>query len=182
MARLFVVNCTRQHKRIYYRVDFSPEGEAIPDRRYLAPKSQECPAGRQVSLGGDLHVTAINDVIKQLRRYGAQDVKDMSRLPRATVPYLYSIDLMVPAKTIQQLLLHNRGVQIKIGEDRRRTLAIAASTVALDPQDFSVSIEQETEQELTERSGAKVIEEGFAVDKSAGPPPDGRNRRRKNAA
>jgi hypothetical protein len=184
MPRLYVANCTKQNQIVYFRLDFMPDGAVDPRAAMrMLPRSQPIPTGRQVCLGGDLEIKQIEEVVKQLNRYGMQGTVDLGRLPRArTVPYLFNIDVPCTVNQIKAVLAHNGGVLRKEGADRRQALAVVANASAEEhgAEAFEVSIETEDDAEMGD-----TIAEGFRIDVNAPPPAKrgpGRPRRRTAAA
>lgn len=167
MTSLFIANCTKQQQAIYYRLDFNSVGELDPRRQQQpAKRSPTIPPGRQITIGGELHITQITDIIEQLKPVGLASVADLNRLS-GVVPYLFSTGTAVPAHAIRAVLAHNAGVLLQQGKIRRENAAIAASQ-AVDTGTFEVEIEQ---QDVSEAGEAR-IEEGFRIMQKVEDVPD----------
>src|SRR5271156_3619434 len=136
MPYLYVGNATRQTQRVYYRLDFTNEGELIVGRSNMAAKWQDIPAGKQVPIGNkEMPMEAIKDIIAQLTEYGMVGVVDVNRgdLPaRGAVPYVFNIDAVIPSKVLQHVFDHNRGVLMHAGQELRQKAAIAGSQIIAD--------------------------------------------------
>ena len=53
MARLYVANCTGQHRIVNYRLDFTVDDQGRRTSERLVPyKSQQVPARQQMMFGG----------------------------------------------------------------------------------------------------------------------------------
>ena len=180
MSKLYIANCTRQYWNCQYRLDFTKEGEAVRDARFLMAKSQTIPPGRQVALGGDLHITQINDVVEQLRGYGLVGVADVPSLRGKKAPYVFNVDVPVSAATIRKVVDHNDGISIIDGKTRREKAAVAANDIVSSKIDDTKLFEVEYEQLEQSEAGEKTIGEGYRMDPNA-PPPNKRQRRRQAA-
>ena len=189
--RLFIANCTRQKKRIFFRLDFDGKGVAI-DQKGTLPKHQDIDPGKQEPVAGsaDLNEAQVNSIIKQLSKYGMQHYENVNRLAMFT-DFLYSKDKPVPVKALEKCYQHNQGILSKEGRNRREQAAVASAHVIDQPRhqqdgtdvspvggEVRVAIEQVTDSEF----GGSRIEEGFTVDraspaaKSGGSKRAGRNR------
>lgn len=178
MARLFIANASTQNQIISYRLDYAPDG--TKDVRTLIPYKQTppIPPGRQMPVGGDMHLSQIDSILGQLRTYGLVAEIDVARLPRGQkVTYISSVGQPVREETIRVVNDHNRGVKVQDGMIRRKKAAIAASAIvehavteATPPgappapmSEFDLGFEQEEQSE----NGERRIEEGYIVDPSA---------------
>lgn len=175
MARLFVANCTRQNKQVFYRLDFNEQGQKIA--RNDPAKSQTIPAGRQINLGGDLHITQIETIIDQLKAYGMVGASEVRGLKKPA-PYIFNVDKAIKPDEIRMVMAVNNSHLIAQGRDRRRKAAIVANDMVTkvvgdqfmnaginkDPaQDFEVEFEQLEQSDAGERR----IEEGYKIDHNA---------------
>lgn len=168
MSRLFIANVTRQNQVVYYRLDFNPDGTPNLNRHFQpAKRSPAIAPGRQIPIGGDLHVTQITSIVDQLNRFGMAGANETGRLNGFT-PYLFNIDQPVPVNAIRAAVRHNDGIRIKEGNVRRENAAVAAASVA-KTEDFTVEIEQEPGE-----SEGPTLEQGFHVVKDANEVPRGR--------
>lgn len=177
MSRLYVANCTRQFQEIYYRLDYNNKGEPEANRNFQPAKRQTIPPGRQINLGGDLHMTQINDIVEQLKPYGLVGSVDVPRL-KTMAPYVFNIDQAVTADVIRNVRNVNSGILIQQGKQQRARAAIivnetvanvvsnefAEAGVTKEPtQDVEVEFEQQDQSE----AGEKLVEEGYRIDASA---------------
>lgn len=158
--RLFIAVCVRQKQRIFYRLDFTSTGQPAPQQGTL-PKHQDIDPGAQVPIGGDLHETQAESIIKQLTVFGLQPAEEVNRL-RGLTPYIYSKGKPVSKAQIEKAFNHNQGILARDGRQRREAAAIAAGS-AIESEEVKISIEQVTESEL----GGKQVAEGYTVDKNA---------------
>jgi len=179
MPFLYVGNATRQTQRVYYRLDFTNEGELIVGAKHVAAKWNDIPSGRQIPLSNrDLPIEAVNDIVNQLNEYGMVGVVDAQRndLPsRSTVPYVFNIGAPIPANVLQKVFDHNRGVLANAGKLLRQKAAIAgseivaqavaeaAATSGVQIREHNVfEMEVEQEESVAETSS---IAEGYRVEK-----------------
>lgn len=192
MAKLYVANCSRQYQEVHYRLDYNEAGRQDQNSRFQPAKRMTIPPGRQVVLGGDMHIKQIEDVIDQLSKYGMVGVVDVPRL-KTVAPLVFNIELAVPAEIIRKVQQINAGVMIEQGKVRRQKAAIAVDDIvqrtvnnqfaeANVPADTSRdTVETSVEQLEQSEAGEKTIAEGFRVDPNA---PKGATRgkgsRRKN--
>ena len=172
--RLKVANCLPQQQQVFYRLEYNFFGEPDAGDRFRTAKSINVLAGRQVVVGGDLHEQQVKSIIKQLEVYGAIDISQMGRLPRAVVPYLVSIDKDVPAKLIADVFKHNKGVLSSEGRKRRETAAVVANEAVENAvqaqaklQTFEVEIEQQDPEPGEPDPVGNRLTEGLRVDKKA---------------
>ena len=160
MSRLYVANTTKHNQQVFYRLDFAPDGGMDPRAaQRMNAKSEPIPKGRQKNLGGDLTMPQIEDIVRQLNVFGMVGEKEIARLPRRQVPYVFNVDKVVSEKAIRTVLAHNDGVLVQEGKTRRAAMAIAANEIA-EADGFEVSIEQEEASEF----GESLIAEGYAID------------------
>lgn len=180
MSRLFVANCTRQFQEVYYRLDFNDGGQPEANRRFQPAKRETIPPGRQICLGGDLHMTQIKDIIDQLKPYGLVGTVDVPRL-NAIAPYVFDIDKPVSVSVINDVRNSNAGILIEQGRERRKKAAIvvnetvanvvgnefASAGIAKEP---TQEIEVEFEQEEQSEAGESRVAEGYRLDANAPAP------------
>jgi hypothetical protein len=177
MAKLYIANPTRQRQVVCYRLDFNKDGEPEGLRRFQPARQQDVEPGRQVQLGGDMHMNQITDIVEQLAAYGLIGVVDVPRM-QGKVTYLYSIDRPVPAEAMRKVIAHNEAVLIDDGKGRRMRAAVATNELVQQtvshqfaergiddvPVDrTSVTFEQEEQSE----AGEKRIAEGYKVSPDA---------------
>lgn len=177
MAKLYVANPTRQRQVVCYRLDFTKEGDAEPQRRFQPARQQDVEPGRQVQLGGDMHMNQITDIVEQLARYGMIGVVDIPRM-QGKITYIYNIDRPVSAEALRRVVAHNESVLIEDGRGRRMRAAVATNEIVQQTvaQQFAergidespadrttVSYEQEEQSE----AGEKPIAEGYKVSADA---------------
>lgn len=186
MSRLFVANCTRQVQEVYYRLDFNADGAPEPNARFQPAKRQTIPPGRQIVLGGDLHIKQIEDIVDQLAKYGAVGTLDVPRLKKVA-PYVCNVDKSVPVDVIRNVMTVNAGVLTQQGRDRRKKAAIAVDDTVANvvnsqfaeagiPKEADQSVEVEFEQEEQSEAGEKRVEEGYRIEAKA--KKGGRSRRK----
>lgn len=111
--KLYVANCTKQNYELHYRITETP-----------APRMQRVQAGGQMLVAGDLSPPQVDEIIVQLRHYGAVDAKDIDR-SKDFVGLAFSVDKPIKADVIGRALEHNDVVLLKKGQDTRRTVAVA---------------------------------------------------------
>lgn len=185
MARLFVANCTRQNQEIHYRLDLDETGRIDERRRFQPAKRMTIAPGRQVALGGDLHMTQITDIIDQLRPFGLIGVVDVPRM-KSIAPYVFDIDKQIQPFTINSVMAVNAGIHVQDGKDRRARAAIAvnetvAATVSHEfaanqiPKEPEQEVEVEVEQLEQSEAGEKRIEEGYRISAKAPDKPTKKN-------
>lgn len=172
--RLYVANLTLHRQDIHYRLDFVDDKG--PSRRGAAPppRKQSIEKGRQVCIGGDLHISQVEDIVSQLSRYGMIGEADLPQLRgKRYVPYVYNLDKHVSVAAMRAVAAHNKGVKLDEGADRREKAALAANEALVskimdeEPPKFEVEFEQLDVSELDESR----IEAGFRIDHSAKPKP-----------
>jgi hypothetical protein len=178
MPKLYIGNPTRQVQRIYYRLDFTSEGEAIVGSKHLAAKWQDIPAGQQrVVANRDLPIEAVQSIIQQLNDYGMLGVVDVKRgaLPKGkAVPYVFNLDAEIPRSVLQTVFDHNRGAQMYAGQTLRQKAAIAGSEIVAQATGVQQEVfELEVEQEGENLADTPSIAEGYRVvkDGDRNPPP-----------
>lgn len=183
--KLYIANCTRQIQYVYYRLDFTSDGQAANLRRFQpARKSPEIRPGRQIVLFDAQVMQQIDDIVTQLERHGIVAEKEAKAVRgRGVVPYVYNIDRPVSASAIRDVYNHNIGVLREQGRTRRETSAVVASQMLQTDSPVEVEFEQ---LEATEGATDETrLEEGFRVMKGVSDvPPSGgrRNTRRQRAA
>lgn len=192
--RLFIANPTRQTQVVHYRLDLDEAGGRNPNSRFQPARQQEVRPGRQVQLGGDMHLDQVNEVIDQLKIYGIIGVVDTKRLKaadlnnlrRSVVPYIFNIDQPVPAEAIRTVKDHNEALLVRDGGKRREKAAVASSdliqkTVAQQFAEAGIPAEPSNrqtfgiEQEEQSEAGERPIAEGFRIDPNA-PAPKGKGK------
>lgn len=182
MAKLYIANVTKQTQIVCFRLDYGPDGELKDtNRRFEPARQQDIPPGRQVMIGGDMHMRQIEDIVRQLQVYGLVGALDAPRL-RSVAPLIFNIVNPVTAKTMEQVRDTNAELQTADGHDRRMKAAVATndivqSTVANqfaeagindEPADKTViTFEQQDQSEL----GEKTIAEGYRVEAGAATAP-----------
>lgn len=180
MAKLYVANCTKQTQVLMYRLDFDEDGKRSgkpqPPRR-----TQPIPKGQQILVGGNLdHPMQVTEIIGQLEKFGLVAEKDIGRLPRRVVPFIYSLEIAVRAKSIQAVLDHNHGIISHDGKLRREAAAIAAAS-QFDSQTVDTSIEEIEESDRASDAGPR-IEEGYRLTHDENQvPPEKRERIKRNS-
>jgi len=183
MSHLYVANCTRQNWNCQYRLDYDKEGEPARNSRFLFPKTETIAAGRQVALGGDLHMSQIEDIVEQLKPYGLIGAADISSLHGKKAPYVFNIDVPVSQSLMHKVIDHNSGVMIFDGQQRRAKAAVVANDIVANRIDDLKTVEVEYEQLEQSEAGEKTIGEGYRMDPNApASPPKGGNRRQRRAA
>lgn len=192
--KLYIANPTRQTQVICYRLDFNKNGERMEaDRtRFQPAKQQDIPPGRQIQLGGDFHIHQIEDIVEQLKPFGIVGVVDVPRLGRQVVPYIFNIDVPVPAEAIRKVQNSNSAILIEDGKTRRAKAAVASNEIVQQTVEHNFrenGIDQKPSEKTTigfeqleqSEAGEKTIAEGYKVSAlaPAHKPPKGRNRRNK---
>lgn len=170
MPMLYVANPTIQNQRVYYRLDFNAEGQRNPNLKG-AFKLRDIAPGRQEPVGGTLaHPMQVQEIIQQLRTYGALDVSEVGG-QRHFVHHIFSVDRPIPKAVIERVHEQNKGIQTEQGRQRRIAAALAANEILNNtvdeatPPPFTVEFEQDEQSEL----GEKRIEEGYHVVADARP-------------
>lgn len=171
MARLFIANCTRHTRKVFYRLDVDKNGQIDPNDRFRAPREITVLAGKG-SMLGDLHPSQITSIIDQLKPFGAREANDTGNLPRHTVPYLLSSGAPIEARLILKVYKHNQGVLNDQGATRRRKAAIGsneavnrhmAEQTGEQLKLFEVVIEQQPVASDEAQPQGKPVEEGYRV-------------------
>ncbi len=170
MPVLYLANCTR--------LDFDKYGEKDPRAMGKLPKHQDIPAGRQVPLGGELHMTQIEDIIQQLQPYGLMAQKDIAS-EHGRLSWVFNVNRPVSEDAIRYVLDFNSGILTEEGQKRRHRAAIAANEALAEqiegePDRFHVEFEQLDE----EGRKGPLLAEGVRVDKNA-PGPSAKAKTRK---
>lgn len=189
MARLYIANCTNQIKRLSYRLDFTVDDHGNRTSRELAPhKFQEIPAGQQRAIGGDLHISQIEEIIRQLSRYGlVAEVEAAKARSRGPTPMVFNLDRAVSRKAAQDAHDHNLGLLTAEGAERRRLAAVAsdrllADTVQQQTGQAEVNEPKKFEMEFEQVEGSEDypkanLQDGLrVVHNLAKPPPKPRQR------
>ncbi len=160
--RLYVANPTAQKQAVYYRMNYGREG-ALRDQSGAPPMVQHIGPGRQEAIGGELdHGSQMDDIIRQLGRYGAVAWNELDRVKNKTVTYVYSAEKPVPAKLIEKAFYHNKGVLTGDGEARRKAAAIAVSSFIEAPE---AKISFEADGTMTGEEPGTNLAEGYIIDK-----------------
>ena len=181
--KMYIANVTKQTQVVCYRLDFDKDGDLKDTNRRFSPyRQQDIPPGRQVQLGGDMHMNQIQEIQDQLTPYGlvaAKDAKSGS-LGQRVVPLVFNVDVAVPAEVMRRVQAFNSGILIEQGRERRAKAAVASHQLITDTvsQQFmaqnipaepegpvTVGFEQMEQSEL----GEKPIAEGYRVDPKAPP-------------
>ncbi len=176
MSKMYIANCTRQHTRVMYRLDYTSQGELNPNRTGQLAKHQDIPAGQQRPVGGDLHIRQIEDIEAQLRPYGLLGTVDLKHRLEGRVTWLYSIDIPVSEDDIRYAMDHNNGTLTAEGRQRRLQAAVGADAAIVNQAQehpLNMSVEYE-ELDTEDRTGnGPLLAEGVKVDRSA-PGPKGK--------
>lgn len=161
MARIYIANPTNQVKQINYRLDYTVDEHGNRTSQRLLPyKSETIPAGRQLPVGGDLHISQIEEIVKQLSQYGLVAMLEMKTAKaRGKVNLIFNLDRPVPSAIMRDAQDHNIGVMNDEGSERRRLAAIAGNDAlsgvvsgqgvpdVKDPKKYEVEYEQVGEDE-----------------------------------
>jgi hypothetical protein len=167
MSKLYIANTLKQSQIVFYRMEFDSDGGPNAMRRFQpAKQSPVIPKGRQIVLGGDLHLQQIENIVTQLTRVGLVAEKDVGRLT-GMVPYVFNVDRPVREETIRAVMAHNAGVLVGQGRARREAAAIAARAsleaeaqqAQIAPTAYEASIETEDPGEVD----VGTVEEGYRV-------------------
>lgn len=124
--KLYVGNCTKQKQRIYYRLDFAPDGSQTQNPKFNPPRHQDIPPGRQLPLGGELQIHQIEAIVSQLNTYGMVGASEVGQLKKYA-PYVFDVDKPVSARVLQAVIDVNDRVKSEEGSQRRKKAAIAAN-------------------------------------------------------
>lgn len=161
MARIYIANPTNQAKQVNYRLDYTVDEHGNRTSQRLLPyKSETIPAGRQLPVGGDLHISQIEEIVKQLSQYGLVAMLEIKTAKaRGKVALIFNLDKPVSMAIMKDAQDHNMGVLDAEGFERRRLAAIASSEALAgtvsgqgipdvkDPKKFEVEYEQVNEDE-----------------------------------
>lgn len=181
MTKLFVANCTRQVQEVHFRLDFTDAGQPNPQARFQPAKRMTIPPGRQVPLGGDLHMSQVDDVTKQLETFGLTALADVPRSRGKLIPLLYNVDTPLKPSQIEAVMNANAGILVEQGRERRQAASIATNAlvdqvvanefaaVGLEAQ-TGPKVEVEFEQLEQSEAGERKVEEGYRMDAKAKPP------------
>lgn len=158
--KLYIANCTQQTFMCNYRLIESPR-----------PHAQPITAGGQIIVAKpDLNLPQIEDIIRQLRKYGLLTLEEASQLRRSDPPCTLacSIDKVISVETIQKIMLHNQGVLFLNGKRFREEAAIATSNqlgemnrTAGETLEMTI---QEEKPGSGDHSGVAPINEGLRID------------------
>lgn len=150
MSRLYVVNCTGQHRIVNYRLDYTVDDQGRRTSERLMPyKSITIPARQQAPFGGDLHISQVEDIVQQLESTcGAVNVNDIrTAKAKGPVKMIWSLDKPVTVAVLKDVVQHNMGALTEQGANRRRQLALVADAqlsqlVEREPVKMEVEFEQ----------------------------------------
>ena len=160
--RLYEANPTAQKQAVYYRMNYGREG-ALREQAGSPPMVQHIAPGRQEAIGGELdHGSQMDDIIRQLSKYGAVGWQELDRIGNKTVSYIYSAEKPVPAKLIEKAFYHNKGVLTNDGAARRQAAAIAVSSFIESPE---AKISFEAVESMTGEDSNTNLAEGYIIDK-----------------
>ena len=189
--KLYIANPTRQTQVVCYRLDYNKNGELQEsDRtRFQPARQQDIAPGRQIQLGGDMHITQIEDIVDQLKPYGIVGVVDIPQLGRKVVPYIFNIDRPVPAEAMRKVQNSNAAVLIEDGRDRRARAAVASNEIVqntVEHQFLENGIDQKPSDKIAvgfeqldqSEAGEKTIAEGYRVSPHANNPKPPKGRRK----
>lgn len=176
MARLYIANCTKQIQQVAYRLDFNADGTPNTRGQFQPHRSQDIPPGKQVQLGGDFHMSQVDNIVEQLVPYGMVGAIDVAHAGKKVIPLVFNVDKPVPAEIMRRVVFHNDNTQIGEGAERRAKAAVANNQLVqnvvanefanqgidLEPSDkISFGVEQLEQSE----AGERTIAEGFKVAK-----------------
>ena len=180
---LYVANTTKQNQELFYRLDFTQQGQ--PEIKFRPANKVVIPPGKQMPVGGHkrLHVMQIESIVQQLAKHGLIGVIDVQQF-YAKARYVFNVDKPVPAAIIDRLMNQNDGILIVEGAHRRKQAAVVVNDQVTKmvqaefeqrgipkaaEQDVDVEFEQLEQSEM----GESRIEEGIKVrgDAPGGPPP-----------
>lgn len=114
--RLYIANCSHQRHIVMSRL---PEMSGV--------LSQPVEAGSQIVYGGDkLNLPQIEAAIKHLSRYGLRTVQEAIH-QGGVVPLICSVDKPVSIDAIRTVIMQNRGLLKKRGDELRKSVAIEMS-------------------------------------------------------
>jgi hypothetical protein len=182
MAKLYIANVSRQNQIVCFRLDYGPDGELKDtNRRFEPARQQEIPPGRQVMIGGDMHMRQIEDIVKQLQPYGLVGALDAPR-QRAIAPLVFNVVNPVTAKVMESVRDTNAELLTADGHERRQKAAVATNDIVqttVAQQFAEVGIEDKPadrtdvtfEQQEQSEAGEKTIAEGYRVEAGAAAPP-----------
>lgn len=165
MSLLYVANCTRQVKIIWYRLEFDKQGQMKKTAR--PRRSPPIKSGQQIAIHGQMTDDEKKSMIDQLANYGLIAESDINNsMPNRLVPYVYSEDIPVKSQSIYAVANHNRGILHSEGRERRQNAAVSAAVAAESEtakdmaagpmRGFEMSVEQEDEP--TERDQSRLSE------------------------
>jgi len=87
---------------------------------------QTIPIGCQIVVGGDLDLTQVNEVVRQLSGYGLTKYDELDRA-KPFVGLCYAVDRPVPNKRILFAMEHNAKVLVERGKEMRAQAAVATN-------------------------------------------------------
>ena len=187
MSLLFVLNPTVQHKRVWYRLDYSLDGDGNKIHgRENHPKYLDIPAGHQIKFGGDWHVMQISEIVQQLEfGAGAVPMADIKTAKaKGLVHLVWNQDTPIPRPICEDVKAHNMGYLTQEGDERRHRMAVAADYRLREISEETgmgdaPSLEMEYEMAGEGDEEVSRLERGFRVQRPADAP-RGRGRPRKS--
>lgn len=170
--KLYIGNCTRQRRVVYYRLDFNMDGSIDANQRVRSLKQVTVEAGKQVICGGDLHLNQIQSIMDQLTPVGGVGVEQLGRLPKHTISFLLSIDKQIPARSFYDVHEHNKAILKGEGDTRRQIAAVGANAIVERHIDatvnkFEVELEQMAPNADEPVPEGKPLAFGARIDKKA---------------
>jgi hypothetical protein len=94
---------------------------------YKTYRMQNIPIGGQIRLSGELDEKQIDTIVQFHVKYGMIRVTELDQFRGYFVPYMFSIDVPIPAEKIVELIVHNREVTKVLGEKLRAEAAVAVN-------------------------------------------------------
>jgi len=179
--RLYVVNCTGQHRQVNYRLDYTvdDQGRHISDR-FVPYKSITVPARQQVQFGGELLPMQFDDLVQQLERTcGAVNVSAVrTAKAHGPVKMIWSQDKPVPQAILKDVVDHNMMSLSEMGAKRRAQLALVADvTLSQAIEKPAPKIELEFES-ADQDENFESLEEGLRITRPNPQPPTPTPKRR----
>lgn len=129
MAKLYVVNCTGQHRAVNYRLDYTIDDQGRRTSERLMPyKTINIEPRRQIQFGGEYHPSQISELVEQLEATcGAVNVDNVRTAKKmGVVKMIWSVDKTVPLPILKDVVEHNRERLSQLGAERRERLALMA--------------------------------------------------------
>lgn len=174
MPTLYLANCTDFQRSIRYRPDFNNPAAGA--------RMQEIPPGRQALVyQRNAPLPAVEEIVKQLSRYGMLGTVELNRMPNRVVPMIFSIDKTISADQIRRVREHNRGVKTVEGTDIRKRAAIGAKsfvdTAAMNTNVAQGEFEIGLRTTKTFEDNQETVDEAISVSDDAPSPASPRRRR-----